>query len=242
MSTRPRKRQRTDPLPVKSGTKTLFHFFSKPNANGSATGKSPSKTESDASSINDEPRRKSDIGVFNTYKGEITPMRTPIHEIPVNVDSEPTQFESNVTDRSDSCSPRKEDDIDPFDDPDFQDDEYRDEDFPEDELDSPYEGVDNIEDDIDDVKPNIKQEPMDPAVDEGPSCPFCNFSFKDLSENVPSISLIALIEVNYITCEPMSRQCPAISSTKVNSMDSSSTTTPTTRNNVKLNSILENHG
>jgi len=72
------------------------------------------------------------------------------------------------------------------------DDEYRDEDFRDEEPDGfPYEDIDDIEDDVD--NPGIKEESTDTytdtTVDEGPSCPFCNFSFKGLSENVqPRIS------------------------------------------------------
>ena len=112
---------------------------------------------------------------------------------------------TNFTEPND-CSPMKEepDDIDLFESLDFQEDEFRDEDFRDDELDFPYEGVDEIDDDFNDTKPAIQEEPVDLAVDDGPSCPFCNFSFKGLSETVYSIFWAKLILVNYITCKPMS--------------------------------------
>ena len=77
-------------------------------------------------------------------------------------------------------------DIDPFDGLDIQDGEFRDDDFREEELDFPYEEVDNALDEFDDVESNLKQELVDVVVDDDPLCPFCNFSFKGLSENVPS--------------------------------------------------------
>ena len=208
MFTRPKKRQKTDPSPVKPDTKTLFHFFSKPNSNASAvTEASPPKTESESSSINEEPRRKSDIGVFSksfVVKTEMTLPRVPTGDSLTRIESEWTQFEPNFTEQNDSCSPTKEeaDDIDSFD---GLDEEYGDEYFRDDELDFRYEGVDDIEDDFGDVKPTIKQEPLDLTIDDGPSCPFCNFSFKGLSENVPPSLFIILTQVNHITRKSLSR-------------------------------------
>ena len=201
MSTRSRKRQKTDPLTVKPDTKTLFHFFSKSNSNVLAVlEESPPKPESDSSSINDAPRGKSDIRAFITssvaVKVEATPPWMLTDEILTTVEDE----SNNFTEQND-CSPMKEqDDIDPFEGLDFRDDEFRDEYFRDDELDFPFEGLDDIEDDFDDIKSAVKEEPVDPAVDDGPSCPFCNFSFKGLSENVSSIFWKMLILVNYITC------------------------------------------
>jgi hypothetical protein len=193
-----RKRQKTDPSPVKS-EKTLFHFFSKPvsNGNGLSGGfESPPKTGSDTSSVSDEPRRKSDLPTFNVatveVKTEMTPPRMSMDEQPMECESKPMDFQALFTEANDSCSPVKEeqDDIDPFDNLDFRDDEYRDEDFPDEELDLIYEN-DSIEDDSD-SKPTLKQESsiikqeQDPIIDTDtdPTCPFCNFSFKGLSENV----------------------------------------------------------
>ena len=91
---------------------------------------------------------------------------------------------NNLTDPNGYSMNEEQDDIDPFEGLDFRDDEFRDEDFLDGQLDFPYQAVDDIEDDFDDVKPALKQLSVDPAVDDGPSCPFCNFSFKGLSENV----------------------------------------------------------
>ena len=94
------------------------------------------------------------------------------------------------TEREDTSSPTKDDRIDPFEGLDeIEDDEYQDEDFWEEELKFPYErfddDIDDIEDEYEKPKENIQQEnPPDLTVDEGPSCPFCNFSFKGLSEDV----------------------------------------------------------
>lgn len=113
---------------------------------------------------------------------------------PMSMDGQPMDFQASFTEANDSCSPVKEeqDDIDPFDSLDFRDDEYRDEDFRDEELDFIYENH-SIEDDSD-SKSTLIQEPstvkqeQDPIVDNDadPTCPFCNFSFKGLSENVLS--------------------------------------------------------
>jgi hypothetical protein len=178
-------------------TKTLFHFFSKSNSNGLAlSGASSPKTEPDSSRINDEPRRKSEVRVFITsVKVEVAPPQND--EI-----SKAVEAKSNNFPQPGDCSTMKEeqDDIDPFEGLDF-----RDEDFRDDELDFPYEDLDHIEDDFDDIKAAVNEELVDPAVDNGPSCPFCNFSFKGLPENVSSIFWTKLILVNYVTCKPMSR-------------------------------------
>lgn len=201
MSSRSRKRQKTDPLTTKPDTKTLFHFFSKSNSNSIAVSEeSPTRPESGSSSIDDEPRGKSDTRTFITssvaVKVEAIAPWMPTDEILTTVEDE----SNNFTERND-CSPMKEqDDIDPFEGLDFRDDEFRDEYFRDDELDFPFEGLDDIENDFDDIKSAVKEEPVDPAVEDGPSCPFCNFSFKSLSENVSSILWKMLILVNYITC------------------------------------------
>src|ERR1700737_3080031 len=78
MSTKGRKRQKTDPSPEKPNTKTLFHFFAKPNGNGAvASEPSPPKTESDTSSVNGERRRHSDgvFGAADTMKTDTAPSR-----------------------------------------------------------------------------------------------------------------------------------------------------------------------
>jgi hypothetical protein len=217
MSTRTRKRQKTDPSPVKPDTKTLFHFFSKRASNGIFSGRteaSPPKTDSGSGSINDEPRRKSDIGIYIpariAVKNEMTPPRTTMDVVQtIKSDPEPIQFEASFTEVNDTCSPTKEeqDDIESFGDFDFRDDEYRDKDFRDEELDGfPYEDIDDIEDDVD--NPDIKEESTDTytdtTVDEGPSCPFCNFSFKGLSENVQPVAILRLMIVNNAACKPMS--------------------------------------
>src|SRR5271154_7428969 len=99
MSTRTRKRQKTDPSPVKPDTKTLFDFFSKRASYGTLSGTeaSPPKTDSDSGSINDELRRKSDVGVYTpariVVKNEITPPRMPMDNVQTKTDPEPIQFE-----------------------------------------------------------------------------------------------------------------------------------------------------
>ena len=218
MSTRSKKRQKTDPSPVKPDTKTLFHFFSKPASNGSVavTDASPPKTESDSGSVNDEPRRKSDIGLCTSasvvVKMEMTPPRMPLDEVKLPTDE--MQFEASFTEPNDTCSPTKEerDEIESMGDFDFRDDEYQDEDFLDEELDGfQYDDMDEIEDNFD--NPDIKEEPIeapaDVTVDDGPSCPFCNFSFNGLSENVKSTVDPGVILVDYTACEPMSRQYPS---------------------------------
>ena len=215
MSTRPRKRQKTDPSPVKPDTKTLFDFFSKRASNGtlSTTEASPPKTDSDSGSINDESRRKSDLGIYTpariVIKNEMTPPRMPMDDVETKTDPEPMQFEASFTEVNDTCSPTKQeqDDIESFGDFDFRDVEYRDEDFRDEELDGfSYEDVDDIEDDIDnpDIKEGSTDTYTDTTVDEGPSCPFCNFSFKGLSENVQPVALLRVMIVNNAACKPMS--------------------------------------
>lgn len=185
---------------------TLFHFFSKPNGTngGFKSEASPPKTESDTSSVYDEPRRKSDIeGFLPRLKTEMTPLRMPVaDEIQDGMDVKTTQFDASFTEPNDTCSPTKEDtdDIDPFDGMEFPCEEPQDEDFRDEELDY----IEDIEDDYDDAKPvksetldmpfemherttsaaSEQSEPTDSSVDDGPSCPFCNFSFKGLTESV----------------------------------------------------------
>jgi hypothetical protein len=194
-----RKRQKTDPSPVKS-EKTLFHFFSKPVSNGNVRSgggsESPPKTESVSS--NDEQRRKSDQPTCSVVtmgvKREMTPPRMSLDELSMECESKPMDFQASFTEANDSCSPVKEeqDDIDPFDNLDFRDDEYRDEDFRDEELDFIYEN-DSIEDDFETnsalkPEPSVIKHEQDPIIDTDtdPTCPFCNFSFKGLSENVAS--------------------------------------------------------
>lgn len=179
MSSRGKKRQKTDPSPVKPDTKTLFHFFAKPSGNGVvASEPSPSKTDSDSSS---EHRRHFD-GVFGIVdaivKTEMTPPRMLEDVDRSNSESKPMQFEATFTEINDTCSPMKEeqDDIDPFEGIDFQDDEFQEEDFRDEELDT-YEAIDEIEH-FNSINPKPTPEINDPT------CPFCNFSFKGLSENV----------------------------------------------------------
>jgi len=97
------------------------------------------------------------------------------------------------TEHQDTCTPTTEDRVNPFDCFDVPDeieyDNYRDEDFGEDELDFPYEEFDETFDDIevDYEKATMQVNPekvRDATVDEGASCPFCSFSFSGLSENV----------------------------------------------------------
>jgi hypothetical protein len=198
MAGRAKKRQKTDPSPVKPDTKTLFHFFSKPPTNPpSAFDITPPRTESDSGSLHDEPRRKSDIASYNgsavTAKTENTPPPGQLDDSPLGIKLEPMEFVAGFTEREDTCSPTKEDRMDPFEGLDeIEDDEYQDQDFRDEELNFPYERFeddnDDIDDDYDTSKANVKREekPPDPTVDEGPSCPFCNFSFKGLSEDVLS--------------------------------------------------------
>src|SRR5271170_350327 len=101
MATREKKRQKTDPSPVKPDTKTLFYFFSKPASNCvvAVTEASPPRTESDSGSINDEPRRKNDIGLCTptplVVKNEMTPPRMPMDEF--KVPSDAMQFDASFT-------------------------------------------------------------------------------------------------------------------------------------------------
>ena len=204
MSTRARKRQKTDPSPVKPD-KTLWHFFSKPFLGGNGkTELSPPKSESDSSSLNDEPPR-SDIGAFSSVsvKQEMTPPR--ISNDGNSMEALPMEFEASFTEADDNCSPTKEEEIDdPFDQVDFRDDELRDEDFRENEMDFPYDDVDDIEDDFENIKSEVKEEPSDSSVDDTPSCPFCNFSFRGLNENVFSPYFQTNLAYN-AACQPLSR-------------------------------------
>jgi hypothetical protein len=190
-----KKRQKTDPSPAKPDTKTLFHFFAKPPTTApSAFDITPPRTDSDSGSLHDEPRRKSDVacnGSAVTTKTENTPPLGQLDESPLGIKLEPMEFVAAFTEREDTCSPTKEDRMDPFEGlDDIEDDEYQDEDFRDEELNFPYErfedDIDDIDDDYDTSKGNVTQEenPPDPTMDEGPSCPFCNFSFKGLSEDV----------------------------------------------------------
>lgn len=186
MATRRRKRQTTDPSSVKPDTKTLFHFFSKPNGNGvAALELSPPKTESDTSSVNEEHRQHSDGAFEAIVKTEMTPPRAVGDPDILHIESKPMQFEATFTEENDTCSPTKEErDIDPFDRMDFRDEEFQDEESQDEGLDSTYEGVDDIDEDFDIKQEIIKEELSDPNIDDGPTCPFCNFSFKGLPENV----------------------------------------------------------
>src|SRR4051794_32891922 len=100
MATRSRKRQKTDPSPVKP-TQTLFHFFSKPIGTNRVFNSeaSPPKMESDTSSVNDEPRRKSDLGGFlPRLKTEMTSPRIPTaDQIQDGKDVKTTQFDASLT-------------------------------------------------------------------------------------------------------------------------------------------------
>jgi len=134
----------------------------------------------------------SDIGLYNVasniIRNEQTPPGMSVDDVLIEPVSETIQFETTFTDSNGTNSPTKNgrDAIESSEGYDFRDDEYRDEDFRDDELDFLYGDIDDIEDDSD--KMTIKKEPIDMAthstVDDGPSCPFCNFSFKGLSENV----------------------------------------------------------
>jgi DNA cross-link repair 1A protein len=193
MSSRGKKRQKTDPSPIKPDTKTLFHFFARPSGNGVlASEPSPPKTDSDSSS---EYRRHSD-GVFGVadaiVKTEMTPPRM-LEDVDRSIlESKPMQFEAAFTEANDTCSPMKEeqDEIDPFEGIDFQDDEFQEEDFRDEELDT-YEDIDDFS--------SIKPEPATEIND--PTCPFCNFSFKGLSENVSlTLTLTQLITLHANRC------------------------------------------
>lgn len=196
MAARAKKRQKTDPSPVKPDTKTLFHFFAKPPTNAlPAFDITPPRTDSDSGSLHDEPRRKSDVahnGSAMTTKTENTPPLGQLEESPLGIKLEPMEFVAGFTEREDTCSPTKEDRMDPFEGLDeIEDYDYRDEDFQDEELNFPYERFEDDIDDIDDYensKVDVKQEenPRDPTVDDGPSCPLCSFSFKGLSEDVLS--------------------------------------------------------
>ena len=195
MATRARKRQKTDPSPTKPDTKTLFHFFSKPApSEATACIVSPQRTESEPGSLHDQPRRKSDLALYNGLSAISKAELAPTNECPLRVKSEAMEFVPGLTECQETCSPTKEDRINPFecfDVPDeIEDDSCRDEDFGEDEPNFPYEGFDETFDpiEVDYENPTMPVKPEDnvpdTTVDEGPSCPFCSFSFKGLSENV----------------------------------------------------------
>jgi hypothetical protein len=197
MASRARKRQKTDPSPTKPNVKTLFHFFSRPAANSPiAVEITPPRTNSDSGSIYDESRRKSDIGPYDALsvpvKPENTPPLCPTDESQPPIKAEDMEFVAAPTEREDTCLQTTKDQIHRSQGsnlPDeIEDDVFRDDDFCQDELDFPYEPFDENYDPIDqdESKLPVRQEdvPPDPTVDEGPSCPFCNFSFKGLPENV----------------------------------------------------------
>jgi len=229
---KPRKRQKTDPSPVKPH-QTLLHFFSKGLFGGNAkVAHSPPRSDSDSGSVNGELPRKSDINDFEnmSVKCEMTP--PPLQADDTSLEGKPMQFEASFTELDDNCSPTKEEEIeiDPFDQVDFRDDEVQDEDFREYDLEFPYEGIDDIEDDSD-VSLRAKQGQSDTSVDDGPSCPLCNFSFRGLTENV-SPSIIKLMIAHHTSCEPLSRQHPQNSPAKVPPVDSQTPSTPTRRHNL----------
>ena len=212
MSSRSRKRQKTDPSQAKPDTKTLFHFFSKPTSNEYVAESEalPLKTDSNTS-INHAPRRKSDVGVCAPISvaiiNEMTPPRMPTDEVQIESESQEKRFKVSVTKANDTCSPTKEerDEIESMKDFDFRDDEYREEGFCDDELDFPYEDIDDIFDDVNQgtIKPEQIDRPTHTPIDEGPSCPFCNFSFNGLSDNVLPFIRLGLIIVNNGACKPM---------------------------------------
>lgn len=180
MASQSRKRLRTDPSPVRPDTKTLFHFFAKPNPNRpSIREASPTKTESDLASVYDEPGCRLDRGVcfdlFVPVKTEASPPKIFTDE----TESQLTEIEASFTESKGGCSPLKEeqDDRHPFEGFDLPEDGCQDEGFHDNEFDSPYEIVDDIGNDINEPTP-IREEPVHP------SCPFCNSSFKGLSEDV----------------------------------------------------------
>ena len=186
MATQSRKRPRTGPSPVRPDTKTLFHFFAKPNLNNpSIREASPTKRESDLASLDDEPTCRPDGGLctapYVSVKTETTPSKIFTDEI----ESQFMEFEASFTEANGSCSPLKEEQDDHylFEGLDLPEDGYQDEGFHDNEFDSPYESVDDIEDNINEPT-LIRQEPVHPSNDDDPSCPFCNFSFKGLSEQV----------------------------------------------------------
>ena len=188
---RPHKRQKTDPSPVKPDTKTLFHFFSKPRSYSSAVFEaSPPKTP-DAVKVEHEQTEES-TSILNdtslTTKQETSPPKTEDRKLSVDKDS--TILDSSVTEPNDSGSLAKEDpdNIDPFETFGFQEEEFKDCDFRDEELDFRDEEMDDIEDDFENDSDETQSSKPDTSStsiqDDSPSCPFCSFSFKGLSEDV----------------------------------------------------------
>ena len=242
MSTRASKRQKTDPSPAKPH-QTLFHFFSKPFLGASSKNEpSAPKSDSDSGSVNDESTRKSDIGDVGdvVVKQLMAPPQMLNDGQPTEMNS--MEFEASFTEPVDNCSPPPNDDeiIDPFDQVDFRDDEVKDEEFCDDETEFPTEGVDEIEDGLE-VKPDVNGESQDSSVDDGPSCPFCNFSFRGLTENV-LFSTTKLTVAHYTSRQPLPRQHPPKSSPQKNPLETPKTPTPTRRHNPHLLRLRKNNG
>ena len=195
MATRASKRQKTNPSPAKPGTKTLLHFFSKPTPNGpTACDIIPQRMESEPEGLHDQLRRKSGVALYNDLSAGSKAGPVAPNESPLRARSETMELVPAFTEHQETCVPTTEDRINPFDcfdlPDEIEDENYRDEDFGEDELNFPYEEFDETFDDIEvdyeTVTMRVKPESVpDATVDEGPSCPFCSFSFRGLSENVP---------------------------------------------------------
>lgn len=191
MSTRLRKRRKIG-LAADADTKTLFHFFSNPSSIGSAVGNAPAqKSESYIETVHDQSRQNGAESLSATLvaaKIVLTPPQISADDGSIKRDTGSMEFDATLT-PNDSCSPIKEeeDDIDPFEGLDLWDDDLQDGRLLDGEFEFPYEGSDDNEDNINDNKQNVDQELTDSAVDESPSCPFCTFSFKGLSENVSPV-------------------------------------------------------
>ena len=186
---RPHKRQKTDPSPVKPDTKTLFHFFSKRRSYSNAVFEPSPPNTPDSLQVKDEVREESASKLDDTLleiKPEDTPPKT--EERTLSFEKDTGIFDGIFTGATNLCSPAQKEDqnnIDQFDTFGFQDEEFKDCDFRDEET-------DDIEDDFEndsDESQSSKQSILNTSVqDDSPSCPFCSFSFKGLSEEVHLIT------------------------------------------------------
>jgi len=193
---RPHKRQKTDPSPVKPDTKTLFHFFSKRRSYSNAVFEPSPPNTPDSLQVKDEVREESASKLDDTLleiKPEDTPPKT--EERTLSFEKDTGIFDGIFTGATNLCSPAQKEDqnnIDQFDTFGFQDEEFKDCDFRDEELDFRDEETDDIEDDFEndsDESQSSKQSILNTSVqDDSPSCPFCSFSFKGLSEEVHLIT------------------------------------------------------
>jgi hypothetical protein len=223
MSDRAPKRQRTNPLPRKTETKTLFDFFSKPVPNKSRTFETLRKQNPS----NNSPAKSNDdsIDVESTF-GASTDFDNTKYAAEVPSDKPPGRKKKHSADRNEYISNERQHHVEPneirypafpgedtstldvrendfaelelsddyfreeaFSDTDFTTLEFLDENIDEEgfeERDHRFDAIVGAEDDIDGPK-EAKKNPVsipNPVSADDLRCPFCNFSFKGLSEDV----------------------------------------------------------